>query len=192
LSTSLEPVPSSSPPLSLRAIIKSSSEPLHRRSQPRSRPLQTAIFPNPSRCRRRQRGPHPQARDTVLEPTTTSSSSSLRHCAPHAVPEPVTSTTLVVPGRVRNAVLLPEPATSRACDAVELTSSLSLQRRSPPQAHKATLYSFLCHFGPTNLDFDMLHYHIALICYIYAFVLLHCFDMLHCHIALIFYIVTFL
>jgi hypothetical protein len=41
-----------------------------------------------------------------------------------------------------------------------------------------------CHFGPTNPDFDMLHCHIALICYI-AFVLPHCFDVLDCYITLI-------
>jgi hypothetical protein len=66
-------------------------------------------------------------------------------------------------------------------------SSLCPQCRHPPQARKATLYIFLCHFGPTNSDFDMLHYHIALIWYI-TFGLLHCFDVLHCHIALICYI----
>jgi hypothetical protein len=74
---------------------------------------------------------------------------------------------------------------------IDPAPSLSLQCRRPSQARKATLYIFLYHFGPTNHDFDMLHYHIALICYI-ALILLHCFDMLHCHIALIHYIVTFL
>jgi hypothetical protein len=75
----------------------------------------------------------------------------------------------------------------RACDAVKPVPSLSPQHCHPPRARKATLYIFLCHFGPTNLDFDMLYCHIALICYI-AFVLLHCFDVLNCHIALICYI----
>jgi hypothetical protein len=80
------------------------------------------------------------------------------------------------------------PRRPRAHDVIEPTPSLSLQRRYPPQTRKATiLYIFPCHFGPTNPDFDMLHCHIALICYI-AFVLLHCFDVLHCHIALICYI----
>jgi hypothetical protein len=46
-----------------------------------------------------------------------------------------------------------------------------MHARHPPQARKATLYIFLCHFGPINPNFDMLHYHIA-------FVLLHCFDVL--------------
>jgi hypothetical protein len=67
----------------------------------------------------------------------------------------------------------------------------SPQHCHPPQARKATLYIFLCHFGPTNPDFHMLYCHIALICYI-AFVLLHYIDMLHCHIALICYIITIL
>jgi hypothetical protein len=80
------------------------------------------------------------------------------------------------------------PRHPRAHDAIKPMLSLSPQRCCPHQAHKATiLYIFLCHFGPTNPDFDMLHSHIALICYI-AFVLLHCFDVLHCHITLICYI----
>jgi hypothetical protein len=95
--------------------------------------------------------------------------------------------------RACSAVVLPEPATllsprrPKAHDTVRPAPFLSLQCRRPPQAHKAILYIFLCHFGPTNPDFDMLHYHITLICYI-AFVLLYCFDVLHCHIALICYI----
>jgi hypothetical protein len=89
--------------------------------------------------------------------------------------------------RARSAIVLPDPTTSKACDAIEPASSLSRQCCCPPQARKATLYILLCHFGPTNPDFDMLHWHIALIWYI-AFVLLHCFDVLHCHIALICYI----
>jgi hypothetical protein len=83
-------------------------------------------------------------------------------------------------------VVLPKLATlsstrcPRAYDAVKPAPSLSPQRHHPPQAHKVTiLYIFLCHFGPTNSDFDMLHYRIALICYI-TFVLVHCFDVLHC------------
>jgi hypothetical protein len=56
--------------------------------------------------------------------------------------------------------------------------SVTPQHHHPPRARNTTLYIFLCYFGPTNPEFDMLHYHIALICYI-AFVLLHCFDMLH-------------
>jgi hypothetical protein len=35
---------------------------------------------------------------------------------------------------------------------------------------------FLCHFGPTNPEFDMLHYHIILIYYI----ALICYTLLHC------------
>jgi hypothetical protein len=77
-----------------------------------------------------------------------------------------------------------------ARDAVQPVTSLSLWRYRPmpsPGWHrKATLYIFLCHFGPTNPDC-----HIALICYIatslrYAALLWyatlpHCFDMLCCH-----------
>jgi hypothetical protein len=80
------------------------------------------------------------------------------------------------------------PQRPRAYDAIEPAPSLSPQCRRPPRARKATvLYIFLCYFGPTNPDFDMLHCHIAFICYI-TFILLHCFDVLHCHIALICYI----
>jgi hypothetical protein len=95
--------------------------------------------------------------------------------------------------RAHNVIVLPEPMTSsspwhpRARDIVEPTPPLSPQHHRPPQARKATLYTFLYYFGPTNPDFDMLHCHIALICYI-AFVLLHCFDVIHWHIALICYI----
>jgi hypothetical protein len=70
--------------------------------------------------------------------------------------------------------------------------SQSPQCHPLPQARNATLYIFLCHFGPTNPNFDMLHCHIALICCIATLLLYatlpHCFDMLHCHIAFICYI----
>jgi hypothetical protein len=66
----------------------------------------------------------------------------------------------------RSAVVLPKPVTSRARNGIDPASSLSPQSRHPPQARKATMYIFLCHFGPTNPDFDMLHCHIALIWYI--------------------------
>jgi hypothetical protein len=75
----------------------------------------------------------------------------------------------------------------RSCGTIEPVPSLSSQRHRPPRAHKVTLYIFLCSFGPTNPDFDMLHCHIALISCI-AFVLLQCFDVLQWHIALICYI----
>jgi hypothetical protein len=122
--------------------------------------------------------PHPQARDTIPEPTTTSSSLSLLRCAPHTVPKLTTPMTHTVPRPVA-------PSSSPNLRRLE-PAMLSNPHCRPPQAHKATLYIFLCHFGPTNPDFDMLHYHIALICYI-AFILLHCFDVIHCHIALIYY-----
>jgi hypothetical protein len=117
--------------------------------------------------------------------TQASSPSPRRRSRAHnnvVLPKPVT---LCTPHRSRahdaddprrtqahSVVVLPEPATSRARDVVDLVPSLSLQRRRPPQARKATMYIFLCHFGPINLDFDMLHCHVALICYI-AFILLH-------------------
>jgi hypothetical protein len=83
------------------------------------------------------------------------------------------------PPQVHSAIVLPDPVMSRARNVVVPVPFLSPQCRRPPLARKATLYIFLYHFGPTNPDFDMLHCHIALICYI-AFVLLHCFDTLHC------------
>jgi hypothetical protein len=79
----------------------------------------------------------------------------------------------------------------RSCGTIEPVPYLSSQRHRPPRAHKVTLYIFLCSFGPTNPDFDMLHCHIALISCI-AFVLLQCFDVLQWHIALICYIATLL
>jgi hypothetical protein len=56
-----------------------------------------------------------------------------------------------------NAVILPEPMTSRAYGTVKPTPSLSLQRHHSPQARKAILYTFLYHFRPTNPDFNMLY-----------------------------------
>jgi hypothetical protein len=156
-------------------IIESSPEPLHHHSWPRSRPLCAAIFPDMSPWFHRPRMRHPHARDAVPEHTTTSSTPSPRRYAPHAIP------------RACSAIILHEPATYKVCDAVKPAPSLSSQCCHPPQAYKATLYIFHCHFGPMNPDFDMLHCHITLICYI-AFVLLHFFDVLHCHIALICYI----
>jgi hypothetical protein len=169
-STSLEPVPSSSPPRSLRTVIPNHSQ----------APLRAAIFPDMSQRRHRPRRHRPQAHDTVPKPTTTSSSPSPQHCAPDAIPEPAISLTHAIPWPTASS----SPRRPRVCDAVKPTPS---NPHRPPQARKATLYIFVCHCGPTNPDFHMLHYHIALICYI-AFVLLHYFDVLHCHIALICYI----
>jgi glycosyltransferase involved in cell wall biosynthesis len=109
-----------------------------------------------------------------------SSSPSPRSCAPHAIPEPATPSTCVVPRPVASSSS-PSLRRPRACHTVELAPSLSPQHRRPSRARKAILYIFLCHFRPTNPDFDMLYCHIA-------FVLLHYFDVLHCHIALICYI----
>jgi hypothetical protein len=112
---------------------------------------------------------------------------SPQRCALDAVLEPAMLSTCTVPRPIVSSSS-PNPQCPRARDVVEPVPSLSPQRHRPPQARKTIiLYIFLCYFGPTNLDFDMLHCHIALICYI-AFVLLHCFDVLHCHIALICYI----
>jgi hypothetical protein len=87
--------------------------------------------------------------------------------------------------QARSAIVLAKLMTSEAHDAIEPAPSPSPQFRHLHQARKATLYIFLCHFGPTNPDFHMIHCHIALISYI-AFILLHCFDVLHCHTALIY------
>jgi hypothetical protein len=174
-STSPEPMPSLTPPWSLRPLIESSQQPPHRRSQPRSSPFTS---------RHQPRSRRPQAHDVILEPTTTLSSPSPWCCAPDAVSEPATPSTHTVLGPSVSLSSL-SPRRPRAHDAVKLMPSLSPLRHHSPQARKATiLYIFLCHFGPTNPDFDMLHCHIALICYI-AFVLLHYYDVLHCHIALI-------
>jgi hypothetical protein len=173
-----------------RAIVEASPEPSYHHSSPWSRPLHvppssstrasdtidhagavpkpTTPFLSPQQCR------PPGAHDTV-HPHHSRAYDTVNPCylqAPSAVvlPEPVTPSS---------------PWCPRAYDTVEPASSLSPQCRCPPWAHKATLYIFLCHFGPTNPNFDMLHCHIVLICYI-AFVLLHC------HIALICYIATLL
>jgi hypothetical protein len=117
--------------------------------------------------------PSPQCRSWAS--ATRSSSPSLRCCRPHVILDPRCP-------RARNVVILREPATSRALDIVEPMLSLSWQHHCPPQARKDTLNIFLCHFGPTNPDFDVLHCHISLICYI----------ALTCRIALICYIATLL
>jgi hypothetical protein len=184
-STCPEPVPSLSPPWS-RAVIKFSPEPPRHRSRPQSSPFtcrhlprlkpvmsSTTQAPSPSPRRRSW------ACNNIVLPEP-------RRCALDIVPKPVmplTHSTVVLP----EAAMSLSPWCPRARDAVEPAPSLSLQHRRPPQSRKATLYIFLCHFWPTNPDFDMLHCHIDLICYI-AFVLLHCFNVLHCHIALICYI----
>jgi hypothetical protein len=185
-------MPSLSPPWSLHTIIESSSEPLRRHSQPRSSPFTHCHLPRP---------------ESETSSTTQASSPNPRcHFRAHnnvVLPEPVTLCTwrcsrardAIDPCRPRacSTVVLPKPMMplSPRCpishNTVEPAPSLSPQRRRPPQARKAILYIFLCHFGPTNFDFDMLHCHVASICYI-AFVLLHFFDVLHCHIALICYI----
>jgi hypothetical protein len=114
--------------------------------------------------------------------------------------------------QARNVIVFPEPVMPLiprrplACNAIDPMISLSPQHHRAPRSHNATLYIFLCPFGPTKPEFHMLHCHIDLICYIalifytllhffcstillgYA-TLSHCFDMLHCHIALICYIV---
>jgi hypothetical protein len=98
-STSLEPVPSSCPPQSLRAIFESPGA----RSRPRSRPLRAPIFPNLSWSRRQPCRPCPQAYNTIPEPATMSSSPSLRRCAPHTIPEPTTPMTRIIPRPVASS-----------------------------------------------------------------------------------------
>jgi hypothetical protein len=99
-STSLEYVPSSSPPRSRRAVIESSPEPPYRRCRPWSRCTRNAIFPDQSRWRCRPCRRHPQARDAILEHTTTSCSPSPQDCAHHTVPEPTTPLTHIIFGTV--------------------------------------------------------------------------------------------
>jgi hypothetical protein len=179
-STSPEPVPSSRPPRSLRTIIPDRGRGLFTcHHLPRPEPVTRSTMQALSLSLRR----HSWAHNNVIlpEPTTL--------CTPHH--SRACDTVNPCYPQAPSAFVLPEPVTPsspwcpRACDVVEPASSLSPQCRCPPWAHKATLYIFLCHFGPTNPNFDMLHCHIVLICYI-AFVLLHC------HIALICYIATLL
>jgi hypothetical protein len=121
----------------------------------------------------------PKASEAIPESVTTSSSPCQQCCAPDAVPEPMTPSTRSIPGPAVSSSS-PSLRHPRAHDTVEPTPSLNPQCRRPPQARKATLYIFLCHFGPTNPYFGILHCHITLICYI-AFVQLNCFNVLHCH-----------
>jgi hypothetical protein len=124
---------------------------------------------------------------TVLEPTTLSSSMSLWCCAPRTIPETMTPSSLWH-SRAGYVVVLPEHVTtsqSPRCYRPHTFPEPSMLSSAPsPQCY---IVYFLCHFWPTNPEFDVLHCHIAFICYI-AFVLLHCFDMLYCHITLIWYI----
>jgi hypothetical protein len=132
------------------AVVKSSPEPLrHHRvllgagdavDQAGAIPKPTTLFPSPQ-----QRRP-PRARDAV-HPHCSQAHDAVDPCHPWAC----------------STVVLPEPAKPslprcpRAHDTVEPAPSLIPQWHHPPQACKATLYIFLCHFGPTNPD---------LICYI--------------------------
>jgi hypothetical protein len=172
---------------------------------------ETALLSSPPRSLYavlRNHGRSPTWAGDVIIPVTPSSSLSPWRYAPHTVPKPMMPSTLCH-ACARNAIVLCEPTRPsspwryrsravpepvmpslrhpRACDTINPTSSMTLQHHRPPRACNATLYIFLCDFGPTNHKFDMLHCHIALICCI-AFVLLHCFNMLHCHIALMCYI----
>jgi hypothetical protein len=202
-STSLEPVPSSSPPRSLRTIVPdhgrgpymsaSSTQPepvvpstTHASSpspQRRSRAQNNVILPEPVMLMA-----HAVPRSTVLP-----SSLSLRH------PEPTTPSNLCHPW-VHNVVVLMKP-TRLHC--IFFFAILGLQILILI-CYIATLlwYATLSHFfdmihcfcsaallwcATLSHCFDMLHCHISLTCYI-AFVLLHCFDVLHYHIALICYI----
>jgi hypothetical protein len=115
---------------------------------------------------------HHLPRPELVTPSTTQASSPSPQCCSRArhnnvLPEPVMLCSLHHsqahdandPRRpwAHNVIILPEPATSRARYAVKLAPSLSPQCCRPPQAHKGTLYIFLCHFGLQIL---------ILICYI--------------------------
>jgi hypothetical protein len=127
-------------------------------------------------CHRPCRCP-PQARDAFPDPTTPSSSPILCHSWAHDAIDSCRPP-------ARNDIVLLEPTTSlfpwcpRARNTVEPVSSFHPQRCRPPQAQNATLYIFLCHFGPTNPDFDMLVCYIATL--FWCTTLSHWFDMLHC------------
>jgi hypothetical protein len=177
----MEPTSSSSPPRSLRAIVQSSLEPSHCCSWSRSRPIHTAIFPNPIQWHRPPCRPHPHARDAVPEPATTSSSLSPQRCAPRAVPEPVTLMTRSVPGPT--------------------TSSSSLSPRCPEPAMPSNLHRpWVCNviFLPKTARLHCIFFFIILglqmlilICYI-ATLRWYATLLLFCGIALMCYIVTLL
>jgi hypothetical protein len=197
-STSLELAPSLSPPHSLCAIIPYHGwAPFMRRQRPRPE-LVTPSSP--------QHRHHPRARDAAhvapfLSPwchhpctipgTTTPSSSPSPWCQrPHTIPGPArllsTLSTWCRCPSARDAVI-PTPLSSPSlrCHRLHAIPELATLSSSPsPQCY---IVYFPCHFGPTNPEIDMLHCHIALICYI-AFFLLHCFYMLLCPIALTYYI----
>jgi hypothetical protein len=153
----------------LHAIVESSLEPSHHRSWPRSRPFTRRHLPPPE-----------------LETTSTTQ-------APFPSPRchSGASKKVVLPELMM--LCTPRRSWARnivdthhhppwACDIIISVTSLSSQHR---QTHAVVLRKparlnciFFCHFGPTNPNFDMLHRHIALICYI-ALNMSHCFDMLH-------------
>jgi hypothetical protein len=126
----------------------------------------------------------------IPESATLSSSSSPQRCRPCAIPEPTMPSTLrrpwphnivilpkpVMPSslrcpQARNIIVLPSPRCRHSHDVPESAMLSSSSSPHHPRARNATLYIFLCHFGHTNLEFDMLHCDIALMCY----TLLHCF-----------------
>jgi hypothetical protein len=135
------------------------------RHLPQPKSVTQSTMPVPSPCLRR----YSWACNNVVLPEPVMPAPGLQRCRPPRAHDVIIPATSQSPW-CHWTCALPEPATP--------SSSMS----------PATLYVyfFLCHFEPTNPDFDMLHCHITLIYYI-AFVLLHCFDMLHCHIALICY-----
>jgi hypothetical protein len=189
-------MPSSSLPWSLCADVKSSSEPPRCRSWPRSspftcchlswlEPMTLSMTQAPSPC--------PQHPSRVCNNVVLTELATL--CTRHRLwardvidlRSPWAHSTVILP----EPAMLSSPRRPRACNAVEPASSLSPQRRCPPQACRATIfYIFLCHVGPTNPDFHMLHYHIALMCYIatlhwYATLPLTCRIALICYIAIL-------
>jgi hypothetical protein len=153
LLTSPEPVPSSSPPRNLRAVAPKPVTP----------------------CTTQASSPSPQsrsrARTNIVLPESTMLC-TLGHSWARDTDDPRHP-------RAYSAVILPEPTMSRAPDAVEPTLSLSPQRHHRPQARNATLYIFLCHFGPIDLDFDMLHCFCSTALF-WCATLSHWFDILHC------------
>jgi hypothetical protein len=162
-----------------------SPKPPHHRSWPRSRTLRAAIFLNLSRWGRRPRWPCPQAHDADLEPATLSSSWARDDV--HHVPFPSPQCRWPTPSLGPQRCHPPRAYDVQSSWCHRIRAILEPRMLSSSLSPQGYIVYFLCHFGPTNHDFDMLHCHIYLICYI-DFVLLHCFDVLYCHIALICYI----
>jgi hypothetical protein len=115
--------------------------PKHR---PRAIPEPITLSSSPSPRR------HPRDSDTIVPAL---SLDPQHHRPPWVIHDIIDPTTSLSP-RCRRPCAIPKPTTS---------SSSPSPRYLP--ACNTTLYIFLYHFRYRNTEFDMLHYHIALICY---------------------------